>query len=120
MPLGGGVTLAASIIAAGSGIFSAAKSSRNQTLKREWEQTVKAMDIEQQKKVAQKMQEAKDVEAKRQVIVDTVNAATAERIKAIETNKAESQKSMNKLLILGAAGTVVVIVAIILVYNKKK
>lgn len=125
MPAGGGITLATiatitAIAGGASGAYAGIASARNQKLRREYEQNLAALNAEEKKRLEQQLLEAKDLEAKRVILQETLGKATKTRIEAISAKKMEAQKTLNKLTLIGGIGAVVLIIGFILIAVKKK
>ncbi len=123
MPLGGGITgtilLISSIVSAGTAVASSADKAAKTRLQREYEANFRLLSESQQKEVDRKLREAKDLEAKRQVLVDTLSNAAMTRIKNIQEYQAKTQKTTDTLLIVGSIGIIVVIVGLLLYQSEK-
>ena len=107
------VTAIATTIGVGSNV-------KNQKLKREWEQTVASLNLSEKKRLEEELQKAKDVEEKRRILTETLGKSTETRIAAIEEKKLESQKTLDKLVIIGGVAATVLVVGLIIVYQKRK
>lgn len=112
-------TIIISAIGAATGVGSAASSAKNRKLRREYEQTLATLDLEQKKELEKQLLASKTLEEKKRLLTETLGKSTETRIKAIEEKKMESQKTLNRLLLIGGVGVVILIVGLI-VYSKKK
>jgi hypothetical protein len=123
MPLGGGVTgtilLISSIVGAGTTVAGAAQSAKAVRLQREYEANFRLLTESQQKEVDRKLREAQGIEAKRQVLIDTLSTSAINRIKNIQESKAQTQKTTDTLLIIGSVA-IVLILAGLLLYKSQK
>lgn len=121
MPLGGlgTVLLITSIVSAGTTVAGAADTAAKTRLQREYEANFRLLSESQQREVDRKLREAKDLEAKRQVLVDTLSNAAISRIKNIQESKAQTQKTTDTLLIVGSVA-IVLILAGLLLYKSNK
>lgn len=108
------------IIGATTGVVGGVDSARNRKLRRQYEQNLAALDLEEKKRLEKELVEAKNLEERKQILAETLGKATQTRIEAIEKKKAESQKALNKLLLIGGIGAVILIVGLIIVANKRK
>jgi hypothetical protein len=107
-----------SIIGAATGIGSAANSAKNQKLRREYEQNLAALDLEEKKRLEKKLLASRTLEEKKRVLAETLGKVTETRIKAIEEQKMESQKTLNRLILIGGVSVAILIVGLI-VYSKR-
>jgi hypothetical protein len=123
MPLFGGVTgtilLISSIVGAGATVAGSADKAVKTTQQREYEANFRLLSELEQKAVDKKLREAKDLEAKRQVLIDTLSNSAMSRIKNIQENKAATQKTTDTLLIVGSVA-IVLILAGLLLYKSDK
>jgi len=124
MPLGGGVTgtvvLISAIVGAGAATANAIASSHNNKLKREYEQNLAALNQTEKDKLERDMLKQKTLEARKKLLADTLSNVAQARAKAIEDKKAEEQKSLNNLKLIGGIGGVILIVGLVILYAKKK
>jgi hypothetical protein len=125
MPLGGGITLGtialiSSIIGAGAGTTAAIKNTKNNQLRREFESNLALLNQSQKNRLEKSIQEAKSIEEKRKVLEETLANVTKTRVEAIEQQKAESQKQLNKLVLIGGVAVAILIVGLVIVYAKRK
>ena len=125
MPAGGGVTAAtiiliSSIVGAGAATASAIASSHNNKLKREYEQNLASLNQTEKDKLERDMLKQKTLEARKKLLADTLSNVAQARAKAIEDKKAEEQKSLNNLKLIGGIGAVILIVGLVILYAKKK
>jgi hypothetical protein len=122
MPLGGGVTgtilLISSIVGAGTSVASATDRAAKTRLQREYEANFRLLSESEQRAVDKKLREAKDLEAKRQVLIDTLSNAAVTRIKRIQESQAQTQKTTDTLLIVGSMGVIVLIIGLFLFKSK--
>lgn len=123
MPLGGGITgtilLISSIVGAGSSVASAADRAAKTRLQREYEANFRLLSESQQREVDRKLREAKDLETKRQILIDTLSNAAMSRIKNIQEYQAKTQKTTDTLLIVGSIGVIVLFVGFLLYKSNK-
>jgi predicted PurR-regulated permease PerM len=123
MPLFGGVTgtflLISSIVGAGATVAGSVDQAAKTRLQREYEANFRLLSESEQKAVDKKLREAKDLEAKRQVLIDTLSNSAITRIKNIQENKAATQKTTDTLLIVGSVA-IVLILAGFLLYKSDK
>lgn len=123
MPLFGGVTgtilLISSIVGAGATVAGSVDQAAKTRLQREYEANFRLLSESEQRAVDKKLREAKDLEAKRQVLIDTLSNAAITRIKNIQENKAQTQKTTDTLLIVGSVA-IVLILAGLLLYKSDK
>jgi hypothetical protein len=123
MPLFGGVTgtilLISSIVGAGATVAGSVDQAAKTRLQREYEANFRLLSESEQKAVDKKLREAKDLEAKRQVLIDTLSSSAITRIKNIQENKAATQKTTDTLLIVGSVA-IVLILAGLLLYKSDK
>lgn len=108
-----------SIIGAATGVGSAAKSARNEKLRREYEQNLAALDLEEKKRLEKQLLATRNLEERKRILAETLGKATESRIKAIQEKKMESQKTLNRLLIIGGVSVAILIVGLI-IYSKRK
>lgn len=125
MPLAGGLTLGtvaliSGIIGAGATTTAAIKSTKNDKLRREFEATLAVLNQSQKDKLEKKMVEAKTTEERRKLLEDTVAKTTQVRLQAVEEQKAESKKQLNKVYTIGLISASILIVGLIFIYVKKK
>lgn len=125
MPAGGGITLATiatitAITGGAAATYGGIASARNAKLRREYEQNLAALNVEEKKRLEQQLLEAKDLEAKRLILQETLGKATQTRIEAIAAKKMEAQKTLNKLTLIGGVGAVVLVIGFILIAVKRK
>jgi len=125
MPLAGGLTfgtvaLISSIIGAGATTTAAIKSTKNDKLRREFESTLAILNQSQKDRLEKKMVEAKTTEERRKLLEDTVAKTTQVRLQAVEEQKAESKKQLNKVYTIGLISASILIVGLIFIYVKKK
>ncbi len=125
MPLGGGITLGtialiSGIVGAGATTTAAIKSTKNDKLRREFEATLAILNQSQKDKLEKKMVEAKTTEERRKLLEDTVAKTTQVRLQAVEEQKAESKKQLNKVYTIGLISASILIVGLIFIYVKKK
>jgi hypothetical protein len=118
MPVTASIIIGA--IGAATGVGSAFSSAKNRKLQREWEQTVQTLDLAEKKRLADELQKSKDVEEKRRILTETLGKSTETRIAAIEEKKLETQKTLDKLVIIGGVAATVLVVGLIIVYQKRK
>lgn len=123
MPLFGGVTgtilLISSIVGAGATVAGSVDQAAKTRLQREYEANFRLLSESEQRAVDKKLREAKDLEAKRQVLIDTLSNSAITRIKNIQENKAATQKTTDTLLIVGSVA-IVLILAGLLLYKSDK
>lgn len=121
MPLGGLGTLllVSAIVGAGTTVAGAADTAAKTRQQREYEANFRLLTESQQKEVDRKIREAQGIEAKRQVLVDTLSNAAISRIKNIQESKAQTQKTTDTLLIVGSVA-IVLILAGLLLYKSQK
>jgi hypothetical protein len=125
MPLAGGLTLGtvaliSGIIGAGATTTAAIKSTKNDKLRREFEATLAVLNQSQKDKLEKKMVEAKTTEERRKLLEDTVAKTTQVRLQAVQEQKAESKKQLNKVYTIGLISASILIVGLIFIYVKKK
>jgi small-conductance mechanosensitive channel len=125
MPLGGGITLGtvaliSSIIGAGATTTAAIKSTKNNKLRREFESGLAVLNQSQKDRLEKQMLEAKTTEERRKLLEDTLTKTTQVRIQAIEEQKAEAKKQLNKVYTIGLISASILIVGLIFIYVKKK
>ena len=124
MPLGGGVTgtvvLISAIVGAGAATANAIASTHNNKLKREYEQNLAALNQTEKDKLEKDMLKQKTLEARKKLLADTLGKVAEARAKAVEDKKAEEQKSLNNLKLIGGIGGVILIVGLVILYAKKK
>jgi hypothetical protein len=125
MPLGGGITLGtialiSGIVGAGATTTAAIKSTKNDKLRREFESTLAILNQSQKDRLEKKMVEAKTTEERRKLLEDTVAKTTQVRLQAVEEQKAESKKQLNKVYTIGLISASILIVGLIFIYVKKK
>jgi hypothetical protein len=125
MPLGGGITLGtialiSGIVGAGATTTAAIKSTKNDKLRREFESTLAILNQSQKDRLEKKMVEAKTTEERRKLLEDTVAKTTQVRLQAVEEQKAESNKQLNKVYTIGLISASILIVGLIFIYVKKK
>jgi hypothetical protein len=125
MPLAGGLTLGtvaliSGIIGAGATTTAAIKSTKNDKLRREFEATLAVLNQSQKDKLEKKMVEAKTTEERRKLLEDTVAKTTQVRLQAVEEQKAESKKQLNKVYTIALISASILIVGLIFIYVKKK
>jgi hypothetical protein len=118
MPLGGLLTV--SIISAAATIGGAANSAAQTRLRREYEANFRLLSDSDQKALEKKLREAKDIEAKRQIIVDTLSNSGIARIKSIQEAKAKTQKTTDTLLVIGSIAIVLILAGLLLYKSQKK
>jgi len=124
MPLGGGITLGtialiSGIVGAGATTTAAIKSTKNDKLRREFESTLAILNQSQKDRLEKKMVEAKTTEERRKLLEDTVAKTTQVRLQAVEEQKAESNKQLNKVYTIGLISASILIVGLIFIYVKK-
>jgi len=124
MPLGGGITLGtialiSGIVGAGATTTAAIKSTKNDKLRREFESTLAILNQSQKDRLEKKMVEAKTTEERRKLLEDTVAKTTQVRLQAVEEQKAESKKQLNKVYTIGLISASILIVGLIFIYVKK-
>ena len=123
MPLFGGVTgtilLISSIVGAGATVAGSVDQAAKTRLQREYEANFRLLSESEQKAVDKKLREAKDLEAKRQVLIDTLSSSAITRIKNIQENKAATQKTTDTLLIVGSVAIVLILAGFILYKSDK-
>ena len=110
----------ATIVSAIAAVVGTGASVKNQKQKREWEQALATLNFEEKKRLEEELKKSKDAEEKRKVLTDALGKITEQRLSAIEQKKAESQKTLNKLLIIGGVATTILVVGLIIVYQKRK
>lgn len=108
-----------SIIAAATGVGTGIDSAKNRKLKREYEANLAALDAEEKKRLSKELLAAQNLEARKKILAETLGKATQTRIEAIEQKKLESQKTLNKLVIIGGVSVAILIVGLLVVYRKK-
>jgi hypothetical protein len=114
------IILITSIIGAGAATASAIASTHNNKLKREYEQNLAALNQTEKDKLEKDMVRQKTLEARKKLLADTLSNVAQARVKAIEDKKAEEQKSLNNLKLIGGIGGVILIVGLVILYAKKK
>jgi hypothetical protein len=114
------IILITSIIGAGAATASAIASTHNNKLKREYEQNLAALNQTEKDKLEKDMVRQKTLEARKKLLADTLSNVAQARAKAIEDKKAEEQKSLNNLKLIGGIGGVILIVGLVILYAKKK
>jgi uncharacterized membrane protein YukC len=124
MPLAGGVTLGtialiSGIIGAGATTTAAIKSTKNDKLRREFEAGLAVLNQSQKDKLEKSMLEAKTTEERRRLLEDTLSKTTQVRIQAIEEQKAEAKKQLNKVYTIGLISASILIIGLIFIYVKK-
>lgn len=110
----------ATIVSAIAAVVGTGAAVKNQQQKREWEQALATLNFEEKKRLEEELKKSKDAEEKRKVLTDALGKITEQRLSAIEQKKAESQKTLNKLLIIGGVATTILVVGLIIVYQKRK
>jgi hypothetical protein len=112
--------IAIGAVTAGTAIASAIAGTKNAKLKREYEANLMALDQSQKAKLEDRLKAAKTREERQLVLAQTLGQATGARIAGIEQQKLESQKTFNKLLVIGGITLAIVIAGIIIIKVKKK
>ena len=123
MPLGGGVTgtilLISAIVGAGSTVAGSVDQAAKTRLQREYQANFRLLSESDQKALDKKLREEKDLEAKRQILVDTLSNAAITRIKNVQQTQAQTQKTTDTLLVVGSIA-IVLILAGLLLYKSQK
>jgi hypothetical protein len=113
------VSIIVGAISATTAVGSATSRAKNQKIRREYEQNLAALDLEEKKRLEKKILASKTLEEKKRVLAETLGKVTETRIKAIEEQKMESQKTLNRLILIGGISVAILIVGLI-VYSKRK
>ena len=116
MPVTAGVGIVTAVTAIGSAI----SGTKNAKLKREYEANLSALNQAEKAKLEKDLKAAKTKEERQLILAQTLGQATGARIAGIQQQKLESQKTFNKLLIIGGIALVIVIGGIIILKAKKK
>lgn len=103
--------LIASIISAGSSVAGAADTARQTRLRREYEANLALLNDSEKKALEKKLREEKDIEAKKQILADTLSNAAVARITAAAQSQAQKQKTTDTLLVIGGLAIILLIVA---------
>lgn len=109
-----------SIIAAATGVGSGVNAAKDKKLRREYEANLAALEQDEKKRLEKQLLAAKNLEERKRILAETLGKVTETRIKAIEEKKMESSKTLNKLIIIGGVSVAILIVGLIVVYNKRK
>lgn len=119
MPVTGTVVAVSAAITAVTSIIGGANKAKNEKLRRQYEQNLAALELDEKQRLEKKILAAKTLEEKKRILAETLGRTTEERIKAINQQKLESKKTLNKLLIIGAVSVAAIIVGLI-IYTKRK
>ena len=113
------ITISA-IVGATVTTISSIKKVKNDKLRREFEANFALLSQNQKERLEKKVQEAKTNEERMKLLEETLANVTKTRIEAIEGQKAESQKQLNKLILIGGVAVAILIVGLVIVYAKRK
>jgi len=114
------IVLVSAIVGAGAATANAIASTHNNKLKREYEQNLAALNQTEKDKLEKDMLKQKTLEDRKKLLADTLGKVAEARAKAAEDKKAEEQKSLNNLKLIGGIGGVILIVGLVILYAKKK
>lgn len=111
--------IAPAVVSVVATVFSAGNKARDRKIRRQFEQNLAALDIEQKRELEKKVVAAKNLEEKKRIIAENLGRETEARIKSIQEKNLEQKRVKNNLMIVGAISVAVIIVALI-VYRKKR
>lgn len=114
------ITAGVGIVTAATAIGSAIAGTKNAKLKREYEANLAALNQSEKAKLEKQLKAAKTKEERQNILAETLGKATGARIAGIEQQKLESQKTFNKLLIIGGITLAVVVAGILILKAKNK
>lgn len=114
------ITAGVGIVTAGTAIASAIAGTRNAKLKREYEANLLVLNQSQKAKLEERLKIARTKEEKQLVLAQTLGQATGARLAGIEQQKIESQKTLNKLIIIGSVSVAIILVGVLILKAKNK
>ena len=94
MPITGTILLISAVVSAGTTVAGSVDQAAKTRLQREYEANFRLLSESEQRAVDKKLREAKDLEAKRQVLIDTLSNAAMTRIKNIKSKKHKPKKQL--------------------------
>lgn len=119
MPVTGTILLISAIVSAGTTVASSVDQAAKTRLQREYQANFRLLNESDQRALDKKLREEKDLEAKRQILVDTLSNAAITRIKNVQQTQAQTQKTTDTLLVVGSIA-IVLILAGLLLYKSQK
>lgn len=105
------VFIISSIISAGASVGGAAENARQTRLRREYEANLALLNDSEKRALEKKLREEQDIDAKKQILADTLSNAAVARITAAAQSQAQKQKATDTLLIIGGLAIILLIVA---------
>jgi len=112
--------IATAIVSAGVATVQAISGTKNAKLKREYEANLAALNQMNKAKLEKDLKAAKTKEERQNILAETLGQVTRARITGIEQQKLESQKTINKLIIIGSITLALIIGGLIIIKAKKK
>jgi hypothetical protein len=119
MPVTGTILLISAIVSAGTTVAGSVDQAAKTRLQREYQANFRLLSESDQKALDKKLREEKDLETKRQILVDTLSNAAINRIKNVQQTQAQTQKTTDTLLVVGSIA-IVLILAGLLLYKSQK
>jgi hypothetical protein len=112
------MAIAAAVSAAAS-VGGAIKGGIDADKKRFLEQQLAFLDNEQKQKLEKQLREATSEQERQKILASTIEGIAAARVRGLSVVQVEKEKTKKQLLIVGAIGLSVVLLALILVGRKK-